>query len=427
MGYLVAIVLLAIGLILKKEKKSWAAPEVLMTILWTVISFLAALRLFGLVDVSMKAWWIVLVGCISFVLGCRLKIVVGKNRTKNNYMSEPKPFMDIKLYWLLVVILLVLLSRDFLISLSYSKMGYTMAQIREAAYGGISLDGGASDESFFSVILGYVRSAIEIIVTACGIEVFFMKKEKRLPYIMVPIVITLLNALSDGGRWIIMYFCLEFVICQIFVKKEIRKRTDKLTSIGPLGWALIVLIMLLLLKYITESRKVGNAITHFYSYFSCSVPLLDAKIAMVEEKAQYSYFFASQWGIWSVIIPLLEYFLGIKVGIYHSLVENVMTTQQFVDIGTGRYNAFVSCFYYLYSDFRWIGVICGMLIFGCFARKTYDYAKRWDRGGSVVPYLITSQMIIKSIQLYPLAYSAYVIVWIFLYILYKMREKTYRI
>lgn len=48
-----------------------------------------------------------------------------------------------------------------------------------------------------------------------------------------------------------------------------------------------------------------------------------------------------------------------------------MIGQKFIYIGWGTYDAFTTCFYYLYADFRYLGVFFGMFVFGKIAETLF--------------------------------------------------------
>ena len=54
----------------------------------------------------------------------------------------------------------------------------------------------------------------------------------------------------------------------------------------------------------------------------------------------------------------------------------------------------LGCAVLKYADFRWLGVMMGMLLFGVIAGHYYRKATT-DNNTSIVPYLIISQMMIK--------------------------------
>lgn len=420
MGYLVAVILFFTGFIMKKKRHTLVAPEVLFCYFWALISLAASARLFGLVDVNSKTWMMILIGTLSFVVGCQLKLSFNSNRKYVPRVSEQYGFISEKNFWILTIIIFVLLIRQFLVTLSLLNEGYTMVAIRAGIdqeivsrynlYGGLEI-----------IIFDYIKSAFEMILMVSGIELYFLEVKRKRAYLGVSISLAFLSAFSDGGRWIIIYFVVDFVVCYFLFKRLNRTKKIDMSQKKIVSIIMVMIIMLAMISSVTKSRMVGNTLEHFYSYLCCCVPLLDIKSLIITKQGMISGFMASQWGIWSLIVPLFQKFFDITPTFYNRVAEFAIIGQKNEFIGTGYYNAFVSAFYYLYVDFRWIGVVCGMIIFGVIAKKTYDYALTISKGGSCVPYLVICQLIIKSNQNYLFTSSEYIIIFIILLFLWKRR------
>ena len=84
MGCLISLFLLLVGMIEYHLHKTWAAPSVLFSLFWMLVSFFASLRLFGLNDVGINTWLIIAIGVLSFVVGTKLKLKQKKRSDKYN-------------------------------------------------------------------------------------------------------------------------------------------------------------------------------------------------------------------------------------------------------------------------------------------------------------------------------------------------------
>lgn len=418
MGYLVAIIIIFTGLLMKKRCNSMVAPEVLFCFFWGFIALAASLKLFGLIEISMKAWLIILIGTFSYVIGCQFKVTFNSKRQYVPRSNEQFGFISESEFWILTIILIVLLARQLSITLSLLSEGYTMVDIRA----GIDTEIMSKMNSYNEVFLN-IKSAFEIVLMASGIELYFNKAKNNWLYLFVSIFFVLLNSFSDGGRWIIIYFLVDFVVCYFIYRQEniIENKNKNNNRIIPL--IIVIITMITMISSVTKSRMVGNTLVHFYSYLCCCVPLLDIKTSIIMKQGIISGGMASQWGIWSLFVPVLKRIFGVKTAFYDDVAQFAIIGQNNEFIGTGYYNAFVSAFYYLYVDFRWLGVIFGMIIFGIISRKTYDYALKVSKGGSCVPYLVICQLIIKSNQNYLLTSSAFIIAFVILIYFWKRRSK----
>ena len=74
-GIIVILGLFA-GIHMFLEKRSWLNPGTIFMFYWTIVVFMANLRLYGLRETSNKAYLFVLVGIIAFYIGSLLAIKV---------------------------------------------------------------------------------------------------------------------------------------------------------------------------------------------------------------------------------------------------------------------------------------------------------------------------------------------------------------
>ncbi len=103
-----------------------------------------------------------------------------------------------------------------------------------------------------------------------------------------------------------------------------------------------------------------------------------------------------------------------------------MTGQIYKNIGSGYINAFTTAFYYLYADFRFIGVIAGMFVFGIIAGNLYKNAKSTRRSSSIVPYLFILQIIVSSIQGYAFGSADIVFTFGIMLIIYFLSKYKFK-
>ena len=82
-------------------------------------------------------------------------------------------------------------------------------------------------------------------------------------------------------------------------------------------------------------------------------------------------------------------------------------------------NAFVTCFFYFYSDAGIAGVVLGSSIFGWLSGKIESAAIRYTNNKNVLFYLLFSQAIIKMFVRFELGNAAYIIAFIYLWLLIK--------
>lgn len=433
MGFVVAFDLLLMAIFFHWRKKSFASPEVFFCYEWAIISFLASLQLYGIYSASTRTWAIVLVGSVSFVLGVTVidyfprrkkienivltPVVIEKENNKRGIFARIK---EHPWFWGLVAFLYISSFVDIGKTIYWLANGLTLEQIRILHF---------APNNFVLEVYNDVFDALQTIVVAIFIKKFIDNVKENWWYIVLASGLVLTQAFSDGGRFIIAYLIVEILVCFLLFSKRNKNvipRWFKLVILGSCGVLVISIFALTLLR----GAPITEIVVKAYRYICGNIVFFDRHVVALDTSGFKSYSFASLYGIWSVILPILENGLGIAYpSIYLDTIAQVMNGQEFIQIGENMYtNAFITSFYHPYADFRWIGVIAGMFIFGLICGYLY---KKAQAGGTfyTVTYLLFAQMIFKTFHCYP--YSAKVYIYItLLLIVYKLfikyKEKTLR-
>ena len=429
MGYIVSFLILIIGIMLQNNKKTWASPDVLFCYLWGIVCLAASFGFYGLYETSLKTWLIILIGVISFCVGAKFTVTFGvkSNRSidSDDVLIDSFYYFSARIFWLLFVIVAILMVIELRTSIQLLQQGYSLAMIRDASYGMAEIAGYTAKSSSLEVLLGYIRSAIQVILIATGIEYFYNDMKHNKKYLVASLFIVLADTFTDGGRWGIVYFAVEFLVCFNLLKGQNKSISSMHVSKRMKRRIIaVVLVMLIIMIWVTKARWGGDIWQHFYVYLCGCVPYFDIRNAELCRDGFISFFYAGLNGLWSLILPTIHNWTGIGFDNFYQTMDCVMTTQKVVNIADGQtFNAFITCFWFLYADFRWIGLCFGMFIFGIGSNTVYNNTKTTIGTRSVAPYLIITQMIIKSIQIYPLASSMYVFVFVFMVIIHIMGKK----
>lgn len=428
LGFLIVLIFLFWGYLSKRRVGTWTNPSSIMCYLWAIVCFSASLHLFNLNDVSFKTWFVILIGVISFSIGSFVKVTFGK---KKRYIpkrwADRDFFLPANLFWILFIIIALSFAGDLIQSIRLMQEGYRLDVIRQVTMGAQEIAGYSLKTSTSAIYFKYIRSGFQAILIAVGIERFFADNRGNIKYILAVIFLVAADAFSNGGRWIIIYASIEFLICYAILRRKERIIQENLISRKARRLIFVIVVSaFLLMEKITTSRLSGGFVEHFYIYLCGCVPFLDYKLGYLAESGLFTGVFSSQYGVWSLIMPYLKMLTGNYPLLYSdslTVISNIQVYEYISDHQT--YNAFVTSFYTLFADFRWIGVVIGMLLFGIVCgnlfRKSYEQ-NGVDEWNTIVPYLVVSQMIIKSIQTYPLASNTYVVTLIIMFILFRVQN-----
>ncbi len=418
------------GLFFHFKEKTWTAPSAIFLYFWAVVTFVYSLRLFGLYDVSLNTWIVIVLGTVAFVAGSNLRVTMNKQ-----YMYVPKNqsdhnhFISKKVFWILMIIVLIITVKNLAVSITLMNQGYRMDVIRQAYFGNQEIQGYTHSSSSISVLLNYFKDALQTILVAVGIEYFFTDTKKNLGYLLVVLFLVFADAFSNGGRWGITYVALEIFVCYGIMKKK-NSVSNTLHISKKVKLLLVILIIGIIVGIInvTESRLGGNYIEHFYIYLCGCIPLLNVNLQYIEANQILTFFMSGQFGGWSLFLPYLQKAIHYDSSIYWDSFNIISNAQNYKGISpTQNYNAFTSCFYYLYADMRWGGVVIGMFVFGVLAGTLFKSTMSKRKYCYVAPYLIISQMILKTIQTFPLTSNVYVITFMLIVVFYRIQTKKVRV
>lgn len=425
MGYLTSCILLICGIVEFNKYKTLIAPSVLFSVFWSIISLFAALRLFNLAAVEFKAWFLILLGTLSFVFGTQIKIKQNHFRDIVVHNSDDYGYIPVKLFWALFTITGISMTYSLVQTALLYQNSYSVFDIKNASLGRIELEGYSYIKND---ILRSVIEAIETLIIATGIDFFFRDVKHNWKYILPSVYLSVGTAINSSRRWVLLYFVVELLVCRSIMhngqsSKKYRFSIPKRQKGKFAFWVCLIIILVVFLQ-ISMARGVQDVLNHLYGYLCGCVPLLDLKVKAIDKRGVFSFIFASQYGFWNMFFSQLKKLTGFTVLLYEETVKHVMTGQQFLNIGWGSYNAFTTCFYYLYADFRYLGIVVGMVAFGMTAGTLFRRVRSGKSSASLVPYLIISQMIFKSIQVYPLESSEYLFLIIIMIIIdYSFKRK----
>ena len=431
MGYIVAAVLLMIGVFFHRRQNTWACPEALFCYEWALISFLASLRLFGLYEASWRTWIIILIGSVSFVIGCsggRMIKVNTYDIEENN--SNERDIISERAFWIFAAIIVLYTISDLAQSIHYMRLGVSLGDIRSASVAGQDMvEGYTRREGALWEYVGLCTSVMNLLVTGYGILEYIKDSQKNFKYIATVMIVTLMQAFAYGGRFGLAYVIIELLVCMNLNKVTGRDLISAMSVRLRRNVKRIVIILVAVIVIVTLIRgaETADLLKKYYRYICGDIIFFDLHLEKMNGKSLLSCSFAGFYGLWAVVLPILNRFGISYPQLYLDTISEVMDGQTFLRIGDGLVtNAFITPFYHLYADFRIPGVILGMMFFGIVTGVLYKKVILRRDGYSVVSYLIAAQTIFKSLQMYPFASKIYVLAFVVIWILGKNIRITIR-
>lgn len=427
MTFVISFIFIFIGGLNHYKEKTWVSPGVLFCYEWGIITFFASLRLFGLYAASTKTWMIIVIGTLFFEIGVyfgrRSKINYRLDKQSNNPMLFKK-----NIFWILVIFLFAYNSMELLKTISFINSGYSLGEIREASVGMLELANYSRKTGIVYELLDLIMSVVKVFVVASGIDAFISDFNENWKMFLGVFGVEVIDAFSTGSRFTIVYLIVELLVCIGFyrycgynigvsISKKLKKWVKRIV---------VILILIVLIITIVRGAQLNEILAKYYRYLCGNIKFFDLHIKQIDDSGFYAWGYSGLYGLYSFVLPYLNA-LGLSYpSTYINTIREVFNTQEFLQIGEHLYtNAFVTPFYHLYADFRLFGVVLGMFVFGLISGRMYRRAVLECNHIRITFYLVVSQMIFKSLQIYPFSTKTYffAIMTIFLYGKFRIKKR----
>ena len=423
--FFVPYILVAFALIGYFIDKKIFNPITLFCGFWAFISQLAVSGQYGMIEVSRLVWQMILLGNASFFIACLVsRIFLDGMKLKFRNLEKIKKARGIQsfeetetggelnktfIYGMLFITMTFSLWLSMKVIELMSK-GISYGNIRNYYYGY-----GDTPPLIESNILGRVNNwivipSIYLLIMVLVFTLIQRKGDKRL--ISLIVLDIFLFVFSSGGRFPLLFLAAE--ICTmiswkgILLSKKIRRVILFFMAILIIGIFAVTKVRLS-----SSSSDLGFSI---YSYFSIPVPLLSYWTNQISLQEVQTYGGMTFYGFFSFIQVFLNR-LGMPLEFISNSAVWVNAVQEdwiiIFNQPAKSYNAFVSVFFYFYSDFRMLGVVLGCFVSGVFCYLSYfkAFVKRGYK--DILLFLLLVQGVITSMVRWPLAGVSFVIALIF--------------
>lgn len=416
-GIVVSCIILLIGLRLQRVRGSWIAPDVLFCYEWALISFLASLHLFGMDEAKNKTWLIIFIGCISYVIGVLVAIPKRNRKNNVNIFSCKEFFFNKYTFWLLFLIIFYFSWKDFLTTLMYEEMGYTLQEMRGAYFGNDAVAGFEVKKSAIQKMFTTFLDAAKLLEVAVGIHYYTVGVKRNYLYIIAVVGLVVMEAFTNGGRWGLAYLLIEVLVCFFFFKDSVKRKSGSSSIISPILLTSIIVGFIIATSF-ARGWETDVFYIKYYRYLCGDIVFFDKHLDAITDDTPYFYIWNTFYGFWSVFFPFIRSVSGIPYPESFEMASKVIaaTLQDPLPIGTDMItNAFITPFYHPYGDMGIFGVVLGMMLFGFFVGSMYRKVTARPNGRNVIIYLIACQMLLHTIYYYPFAGSNYVLVVLFFF------------
>jgi len=417
---IITLVIVSLYFSYYKEKNIFN-PVFLFSGFYGCLALLSYLQLYGMIETSTNAYFIIFLGILSFNIGVLLfRVFFYKVRLTRAYKT-PKINHDrvkTRILFLAVLSMTTFSAYRLMGVVPLLMQGYSLDHVR-MVYFGAEVNGiGITHltqiiEMFINLPLLYAIMPIILIELLSG--------EKRTigkVTIILSIIWIVLATLVSGGRATIYILAVEAIFIVFIYKK--RRLINKKLAIRIFLFLITALAFMYFLSIKRRNTGEYDFLYALYVYFSASIPHMSYRLDTINVMDSMTYGMTFFSGVLRPIMIAIKWATGNFPDIYQRTLEIGSILQTPVNIGTGKtYNAFATTFFYFYYDLGYLGVFIDSLLYGLISGFFYYQMKRNKSRRNVALYLLIIQGILTSMIRFPFILVYYTYAFLVIYLLYS--------
>lgn len=411
------LVCLLLSITSLKICKKWLNPVAAFSSLWMVIFFLSSLSLYNLKEIAESTYWVLLFGVISFAFGFYIWLSIKKkykfrklidHKNKINIQYEPRYL----LLYLFGVIVILYNSSNLIIPLKLIINGSGLDVIRNMAQN----TNRSTSGTLLNVINNLIISPFTFaLLPITAMDIVLGKRDKKLLVLTGVIIISKL--LSDGGRVQILYFGIHIFVAFIIGTNKKKINLDILRSRKNKRMFISAVIILGILIIVTSLSRAGDNLLIFTYYYFSMQPVMFEQWS-IETGKLLGFGVASLNGIIFPFLYLIKNLFKLSYpNHFYSIFELIQKTDNQWKIIAGqniKANAYVSLFWFFYTDARILGIGLYSFIYGAFCGGNYADVLKNNNVKVLSIYAYILQGVIFSFVRFQFATMAYALGFIYL-------------
>lgn len=384
MLYLFCGLVLIIGILSIKSEKSFFNPLTLFCIMWASILFLSTLQFFSLYKGDDRTYRLMMLGIIAYIIGYfGAKLIVGNRKIVfHKHKSEDKIEyrLNYQRMYIMLIFSLLFYVKDLTIIFSKLVTNGSLAAIQSLVQGTENLYNRSGIENAIRLLI--VNPFGWAIIPILAVDVWMGRKDKKL--IVLTCILMISRIFTTGGRAAFLNFAIYFIIIYFFTNQNrkgyisgiVRSTVRKNRKL----FRIMVILSIIILSFMTYSRAGKGALRTVYFDFAMQPYLCGVWMDTVDERNMFGYGMVSLSGFIFPVLYVIKNILRLSSMPTH--FQKLFDLRLSLDtewkwIGSKVYaNAYVSAFWYLYTDARTIGIVLGMLVYGLISRIVFNNIKR---------------------------------------------------
>lgn len=348
--------------------------------IWLLMVGFSRIRLFNLNKASEQAYAVVCIGAVFYAVSYIVALMgridnnrrsLGNNRLSKKYIQndirnlQDKEAVNMTVFivvFVLVFLLQMVFLRRALAILASGDLHAIHRAVRQYNENGIYTNNTEKYLNFF-IIQPFLYASIPISILA----LFGKIRHGKLIFALTT-VLAITFFFTHAGRIIILdyifYFLFSVQIFKATVSRKVKRRISYVIIAAFFGMVVI-----------TASRRGMDYSIEFlrdsffkeiYDYFAIPIPQLSYWMERLQANNTLTYGIGFFNGIIELPLRILHSF-GLNIDKYNVLQKYFSDTETYYTHAAyfdRSFNAFVTCFYFFFADFSYVGVVLGSCAFG---------------------------------------------------------------
>lgn len=399
LGYAVATIILSVicSVISLIKSRNILHPIFIFGASWSIILFFSSLNLYTLYTPKQETYYDIFVGVTCFILGSCISTVLFRNKGKIDfeYRKDESEINYIRVYFFCIACILYYIYElyrilPFLLTFNLQAV-QSLLHSSEYTF--------ADSKIINAISFLFIQPVSFAIPAITATDYWIGNRDKKLLFLTLAMLF--FKAITSANRTIVLlfiiYMFIGYAFCGRFYKRTkeynnfLKQNKKKITCVACLGAIVFV--------YMSISRGYDQIVRNVYLDVALP-PLLFEKW---KDNIDYSGFYGNGgftfFGIIYPILYIIKNILGIGLPTQFQQIYDwiALTDSSWYMVGkTINANAYVTCFWYFYADFRFVGIILGSVLFGFVSCYFYYNALNRKDCKSVCQYCIVFYTIYSS-------------------------------
>jgi len=402
-------------------EKTIVNPLTVFCCIWSVVLFFSCLCYYTLYEPESSTYNIILIGIVSFIAGYYSIKVFGKTITFNTSAKDKTvTVLNYQLVYFFAVICILTFLWS-LINVVRQISGFNLRNIQLLLQ---SSEYESNSSPFWNALsLLIVQPASFAIAALAAADFWAGRRDKKLFWFTI--IMLFIRLLSSANRTTLMSFIIYIIVIGILKnskKRQISRNTDidesSVTRRKNRKMIIQTIIVGLCIFVIMTMSRGSRIFRNLYLNFAMPPEMLELWCKQVDDSYLIGYGMASLNGFLYPIMYILKNVLGLSSlpGHFQDIYNLTMLTDtSWQWIGTTiRANAYVSVYWFLYLDGRWIGVAIGMFIYGGVLAGSFKKVVKNMSAKQLSVYCLMFYGILYSLARMPFTLSKYTLAIVFI-------------